>query len=173
MDLRSVMFAARPIAGPHPEIPLPATPMPVPYFPSISLAVDSAASLIQVDAHDVRAILDESMRCLLADAAAGADDDDNLPGEFLFRWHALQLRFLEEPILDVERLLLRQCDVFVDCLSAAHHFHGTVVELRCHTRLGFVLAPGDHAETRNENDRRVWVAHRGRVRVLAAFVVAA
>ncbi len=108
---------------------------------------------------------------LLADAAAGADDDDDLAGEFLFRRHALQLRLLEEPVLDVERLLLRQGDVFVDRLGAAHHFHGAVVELRGHARFGLVLAPGDHAETRDENDRRIRVAHRGRVRVFAAFVV--
>ena len=122
---------------------------------------------VQIDADDVRAFLDEAMRGFLADAAAGADDDDDLPREFLFRRHALQLRLLEQPVFDVEGLLLRQRDVFVDRLGAAHHFDGAVVKLRGDARLGFVLAPRDHAEAGDEHDRRIRVAHRGRVRVFA------
>ena len=41
--------------------------------------------LVQIHADDVRALLDEPMRGFLADAGAGADDDDDLPREFLFR----------------------------------------------------------------------------------------
>ena len=88
------------------------------------------------------------MRGFLADAAAGTDDDDDLPGEFLFRGHALQLRFFEQPVFDVESFLLRQGDVFVDRFRAAHHFDRAVVELRGDARFGLVLAPGDHAEAR-------------------------
>ncbi len=117
----------------------------------------------------MRAFLDEPVRGFLADAAAGADDDDDLAREFLFRRHALQLRFLEQPVFDVERLLLRQRDVFVDRLGAAHDFDGAVVELGGDARFGFVLAPGDHAEAGNQHDRRIRVAHRGRVGVFAAF----
>ena len=94
----------------------------------------------------------------LADAGAGADHDDDLTGQLLLGWHALELRFLKQPVLDVERFLLWQGDVFVDRFRAAHHFHRTVVELRCHAGLGFVLAPGDHAEAGDENHGRVRIA---------------
>ena len=39
------------------------------------------------------------------DAAARADDDDDLPVELLLGRHALELRLFEQPVLDVERLL--------------------------------------------------------------------
>ena len=171
IDLRSVMFAARPTAGPHPEIPRSRHADAGAVFAVDLLGRCFGGLLVQVDAHDVRAFLDEPMGGLLADAAAGADDDDDLAGEFLFRRHALQLRLFEEPVFDVERLLLRQGDVFVDRFGAAHHFHGAVVELGGNARLGLVLAPGDHAEAGNEDDRRIRVAHRGRVRMFAAFVI--
>ena len=129
MLARSVMLPARPMAGPQLEMPVPATPMPRPYLSVISFAVASRGVRVQVDADDVRAFLDEAVRGFLADAAAGADDDDDLAGEFLLGGHALQLRLLEQPVLDVEGLLLRQGDVFVDRLGAAHHLDGAVVEL--------------------------------------------
>ncbi len=120
--------------------------------------------LVEIDRDDVRAFLHEPVRGFLADAAARADDDVDLPGQFLFRRHALELGFFEQPVFDVERLLLRERDVFVDRLRAAHDFHRAVVELGGHARLRLVLAPRDHAEAGDEDDRRVRVAHRGRVR---------
>ena len=145
--------------------------MPRPYLSVISLAVASAASVVQVHADDVRAFLDEAMGDFLADAAAGADDDDDLAGQFLLGRHALQLRLFEQPILDVERLLLRERDVLVDRFGAAHDFDGAVVELGGDARFALVLAPGDHAEAGDEDDGRVRVAHRGRVRRFAAVVI--
>ena len=142
--------------------------MPIPYLSVISFAVASAAVLVDVHADDVRAFLDQTMRGFLADAAAGTDDDDDLPREFLLRGHALQLRLFEQPVLDVESFLLRQRDVFIDRFRAAHHFDGAVVELGRHARFRLVLAPRDHAEARDQDDRRVRVAHRRRVRVFAA-----
>ena len=163
MLARSVMSHARPMAGPQLEMPVPATPMPRPYLSVISFAVACAASCVQIDADDVRAFLDEPVRGFLADAAARADDDDDLPREFLFRRHALQLRFLEQPVFDVERLLLRQRDVLVDRLRAAHDLDGAVVKFRRDARFALVLAPGDHAQA-GDQDRpsgsgRAWRAN--------------
>ena len=152
-------------------MPLPATPMPRPCLSVISFAVASAAAVVQVDGDDVRAFLDEAQRDLAADAAARADHGDDLPREFLLRGHALELRFLEQPVFDVEGLLLRQRDVGVDRLRAAHDLDGAVVELGRDARLALVLAPGDQAEAGDEDDGRVGVAHGGRVGVLALLVV--
>ena len=128
---------------------------------------------VEVDAHDVCAFLDETVGGLLADAGAGADHHDDLPGELRLGRHALQFRLLEEPVLDVEGLLLRQRDILVDGLGAAHHLDSAVVELGGDAALGLVLAPGDQAQARDEHDGRVWVAHRRRVGVFAALVVSA
>ena len=81
-------------------------------------------------------------------------DDDDLPREFLLGRHALELRFLEQPVLDVERFLLRQRDVLVDRLGAAHDFDRAVVELGRDAGLGLVLAPGDHAQARDQHHGR-------------------
>ena len=126
---------------------------------------------VLVDAHDVSAFLDEAMGGLLADAGAGADDDDDLTGEFLLGRHALQLRFFEQPVLDVEGFLLRQGDVLVDGFGATHDFDGAVIELRRDAGFGLVLTPSDHTEAGDEDDGRVRVAHRRRVRALAGVVI--
>ena len=111
------------------------------------------------------------MRGFLADAGAGADDDDHLAGKFLLGGHALELRLLQEPVLDVKGLLLRERDVAVDRLRAAHHLDRAVVEFGGDPRLRLVLAPGDHAQARDQDHSRVRIAHRGRVGVLAGRVV--
>ncbi len=80
MLARSVMLAARPMAGPQPERPVPATPMPTPYLSVDLLRGRLGGLLVQVDADDVRAFLHEAVRGFLADAGAGADHDDDLAG---------------------------------------------------------------------------------------------
>ena len=126
---------------------------------------------VLVDADDMGAFLDEAMGGLLADAGAGADDDDNLTGEFLLRRHALQFRFFEQPVLDVEGFLLRQGDVLVDSFGATHDFDGAVVELSRDAGFGLILAPSNHAEAGDEHDGRVRIAHRRRVRALAGIII--
>ena len=64
-----------------------------------------------------------------------------------------------------------QGDVAVERLRATHDFNGASVKLGGDTRFAFVFAPRDHADTRNENDGRIRVAHRGRVRPFAPVIV--
>src|SRR5271165_4705574 len=106
-----------------------------------------------------------------ADPGSGSYDGDYLPSEFLFRWHPLQLCFFEQPILDVERFLLRQSNIVVDRFGAAHHFDRAIIELGSNPRFGLVLAPCDHAQTRNQDDRRIRIPHRGRIRPLTAIII--
>ncbi|MGC3992448.1 MAG: hypothetical protein QM796_22660 [Chthoniobacteraceae bacterium] len=73
--------------------------------------------------------------------------------------------------LDVEGFLLREGDVFVNRLGAAHDFDGAVVELGGDAGLGLVLAPGDQTEAGDEDDGRVRIAHGGRVGVLAGLII--
>jgi len=103
---------------------------------------------LHVDAHNVRALFNEAVGGLLADARAGADDDDDLARELFLGGHALQLRLFEEPVFDVECFLLREGDVGVDRLGAAHDLDGAVVELGSDAALGLVFAPGDHDQRR-------------------------
>ncbi len=85
--------------------------------------------------------------------------------------HALQLRFFQQPVFDVERFLLRQADVFVDAVRAAHHVDRVDVELAGDARGGLVLRERQHAHARDQVDDRVGVAHLRRRRALAALVV--
>ena len=111
------------------------------------------------------------MRSFFSDSRTCADDDDDLPRQFFLRRHPFQLRLFEQPVFDVERLLLRQRDVLIHRLRPAHDLDGAVVKFRRDTRFGFVLAPRNHAQARNQNDRRVRVAHRRRAGVLALLVI--
>ena len=107
----------------------------------------------------MRAIAHHAMCHLAADAAAGADDHDDLTREFLLGGHALQLGFFEGPIFDVEGFLLREGDIFIDRLGTAHHFHGAVVKLRGHAAFAFVFTPRNHPATGDEHHRGVRIAH--------------
>jgi len=137
----------------------------------IAVAVARAPPLVPIDTRDVRALLGHAQRCLTADSAAAADDGDDAARQLFLRRHALQLGFLEQPIFDVERFLERQCRICIDGFRAAHHLNGAGVELGRDARLALVLAPRDHAQARDQDDRRVRVAHGGRVRVLVPLVV--
>ena len=119
----------------------------------------------------MRAFFHQPMRSGLADTRARADDNDNLPIEFFLRRHTSQLRFFQRPVLNVESLLLAHRLVLVDCFRAAHDFDGAIVKLRSYARLTLVLSPGDHSQFRNQHDRRVGIAHRGRIGSLAFFIV--
>src|SRR5215470_3221388 len=61
---------------------------------------------VQIDADDVRAFFDEPERRRFADAAARADDDDDLAVELLLGRQPAELGFFQQPVLDVEGLLL-------------------------------------------------------------------
>ena len=94
-----------------------------------------------------------------------------LAREFLFRRHPLQFRLLQQPVFDVEGFLLRQRNVLVNRLRAAHDLDGAVVKFRRYARFAFVLAPGNHAQAGNQNDGRIRIAHGRRVGMLAALVI--
>src|SRR5688500_2780149 len=111
MLARLVMSHARPTAGPQFETPVPATPMPIPYLSVSSLASCSSrigTVSVQFDGNGVRAFLDATMGNFPADTGARANHHDNLAGKFFLRGHPLEFRFFEQPIFDVEGLLLRQ-----------------------------------------------------------------
>jgi hypothetical protein len=61
--------------------------------------------------------LRDLQRDLAPDAAAAADDHDDLAAELLLGRHALELRLLERPVLDAERLGARQRHVIVEALE--------------------------------------------------------
>src|SRR5262249_61063500 len=61
---------------------------------------------VQIDADDVRSFFDEPERGRLADPTARADDDDDLAVELLFGRQAAEFGFFQQPVFDVERLLL-------------------------------------------------------------------
>src|SRR5690606_41939873 len=62
--------------------------------------------------------------------------DDDLASEFFLGGHALEFRLFEQPVFDVEGFLLREGDVGVDGLGAAHDLDGAVVELGGDAALG-------------------------------------
>ena len=92
-------------------------------------------------------------------------------GERLRLRHALELGLFEQPVFDVERLLLGEADIAADAGGAAHDVDGVDVELGGDPRRRLVLGEGQHADARNEIDDGVGIAHRRRIRPLAALVI--
>ena len=90
---------------------------------------------LEIDAHNLRAVFHEAMGGFLADAGARADHEDYLPCEFLLGGHALQFSFFEQPVFDIESLLLWQGDVSIDRFGPAHHFDRAVIKFGSHPRL--------------------------------------
>ncbi len=66
----------------------------------------------------MRAFFDEAMRRFFSNSRTRANDDDDLPRQFLLGGHPFQLRFFEQPVFDVKRFLLRQRDKLVNRLRA-------------------------------------------------------
>ena len=87
-----------------------------------------------------------------ADAAGAAGDQRDLAGERLRLRHALQLGLFEQPVLDVEGLLLGQADIGRDRGGAAHDVDGVDVELARDARRRLVLGEGEHADARHQID---------------------
>lgn len=92
-------------------------------------------------------------------------------GQRLGLRHPLQLRFLELPVLDVERLLLGKAAVRRHLRRLAHHVDRIDVELGRNACRGLVGRKGDHAHARNQVHDRIGIAHRRRICPLAALVV--
>ena len=122
-----------------------------------------------------------------ADAVSAADNQTDAAAERLRRRHALQLGFLEGPVLDVEGLAARERDVVrhrreARRLRAAlrlreralrrapaaqgarpgHHADRVPVELGRVARLPAVGAEGEHPDAGHEHHRRVRVAEARR-----------
>ena len=93
------------------------------------------------------------------------------PGERFRLRHALKLGLFQQPIFDIERFLLRKAHVLADARRAAHHIDRVDVKLRSNAGRRFVLGEGQHADSGDEIDDRVGVAHRRRVRVFATLII--
>ena len=126
---------------------------------------------VHVHADHMRTVAHYAMGHLAADATAGTNDDDDLPREFHLGGHPLQLGFLERPVFDIKGFLLRQRDVFINRLRAAHYFHRAVVKLRGYAAFAFVFTTRNHPATGDEHYRRVRIAHGGRAGAFAVLVV--
>ena len=101
-------------------------------FPAIfcsATLVSSEHGRIAVQQHDARALGQQTLRGRTADATATAGDQRDLPSQRLGFRHALQLRFLQRPIFDVERFLLIEADIAADRLGSAHDVDRVAVEL--------------------------------------------
>ena len=69
---------------------------------------------VDVGEHDAGAFAHEPSRDRLPDAARAAGHQRDAPGERFRLRHALKLGLLEQPILDIERFLLRKPDIAAD-----------------------------------------------------------
>ena len=126
---------------------------------------------VDVGEHDAGALTHEPRGDRLPDAARAARHKRDAPGKRFRLRHALKLRLFEQPIFDIERFLLRKADVAADARGAAHDVDRVDVEFCGDARGRLVLGEGQHADARDEIDDGVGIAHRRRVRPLAALIV--
>ena len=106
-----------------------------------------------------------------ANAAGAAGHIGDASGQRFRRGQALQLGLFQEPVFDIEGLLLRKADIGTDARGAAHDVDRVDIELAGDARRRLILGEGEHAYTRRKIHDRVRIAHRGRVRMLAALVI--
>ena len=128
---------------------LPAKPCPV------SASASAAMSVSTTQAPSARS----RARHRPADPAGAAGDQRHPPGQRLGLGQPLELRLLEQPVLDVERLLLGQADIGVDAGGAAHDVDRVDVELGRDPGRGLVAGEGQHAHAGHQVDHGVGVAH--------------
>ena len=128
---------------------------------------------IDVGQHDAGAFREKTLRRRPADAARGAGDVGDPPGQGTRRRHALQLRFLQRPVLDRECLALVEPDVAVDPRRAADDVDRIAVELARNASGRLVPRESQHTETRHEEHDRVRVAHGRAVGATVTFIVGA
>ena len=100
------------------------------------------ARLVDVGEHDAGAFAHEARGDRLADAARPAGDERDAAGERFRLRHALELGLLQEPVFDVERLLLGEADIAADAGGAAHDVDRVDVEFRGDPRRRLVLGEG-------------------------------
>ena len=160
-----------------------------------SCATASAPAQIAVGDHDVRSALGREQSSCAADAAGSADDERDLPAEFLLRGLAANLRVFQHPVLDAKRFRGGQRDIVgVDLESfagsggsglrhipddrctgeracALHHVNGVGVELADDARLRLALAKGKHADAGNQHHGWIGIAHGRRRRDFVLVVV--
>ena len=159
------------MAAPQLLMPVPATPIPSPYLAMISCAVALAAASSRSTHTTCAPSFTRRWAVAFPMPAPAPDDHDDPPIELLLRRQPPELRLFEEPVLDVEGLLLVHRLVSVDRLGTAHDLDGAVVELGGDPRLALVLPPGDHPQPGDQHHGRVGIAHRRRIGTLAALVV--
>lgn len=141
--------------------------------PPISEATSSAAEVFRsaIVTHAPSAASRSAMALPIPEPHAGHQGDP--PGEGLGLRHPLQLGLFEGPVLDAELLALGDRGVRRDGLRATHDVDRVDVEFARHPGGLLVLAEGEHPDARDEHDRRVGAAHRGRVRGRVPLVVGA
>src|ERR1700730_8740999 len=119
----------------------------------------------------MRSISNQANRELFANAASRANDNDDLPGELLFRRHSSKLCFFELPVLNIESFLFRKSDVLVDSFRASHDFDRAVVEFGSYPRLALVLSPRNHPKPRNQDNGWIRISYRWGIRMLVLIVI--
>ena len=126
---------------------------------------------VDVGEHGAGALAHEARGDRLPDAAGAARHQRDPPGERFRLRQALKLRLFEQPIFDIERLLLRKPDIAADARGPAHDVDRVDVEFRGDAGGRLVLGEGQHADAGREIDDGVGIAHRRRIRTLAALII--
>src|SRR5207247_11107212 len=109
------------------------------------------------------ALADELANQRPPDSTARADDHSDRAVEGLLCWQPFELSVLEQPVLNVERLLAVERRVVAHALRAAHDADPGAVARGRPSGFGLRLAPRDEADAGNQDDARGRPAHRRRV----------
>ena len=129
------------------------------------------ARLVDVGEHDACAFAHEARGDRPPDSARSAGDERDAADERFRLRHPLELGLFQEPVFDVERLLLVEADIAADAGGAAHDVDRVDIEFRRDPRGRLVSGEGEHADAGDEVNDGVGIAHRRRVRPLAALVI--
>ncbi|MNK91836.1 hypothetical protein D3C87_1119510 [compost metagenome] len=114
---------------------------------------------VNIGEHHAGALARQAFGGCTADAAGATGDKSHATGKALRLRHALQLCLFQQPIFDIKGFLLGKALIVGHGGSTAHDVDGVDVEFAGDTGRRLVLGEGQHADTGDQENHRVRVAH--------------
>ena len=128
-------------------------------------------ALVDIGEHDAGPFIQQSSRAGLPDATGATGNQRDAPRKRLASRLALEFCFLEQPVLDVKGRLFLERAVSGHPRGLTHHMDRIDIELAGNARRALVAGEAAEADTGDQVNDRIRIAHGRGVTLPAAFVI--